>query len=523
MSVTEQFEGWGKFDLTLRGLPDDTTPAEVWRAVDPTVSAFGHILITPTEVDAAAVGDAGLLSMAKYAGIYRGTRARNQLQGVGLVAWLGDEDDKGDIAETAKTGGAKTFAGWVADVLPAAITAGTITAIAGTLNESMLYMTPRAMLARVMDYFGGVYRVNPDGTLDAGPEASLFAVEPNHLLHWRGSGPDGGLHGLRPATIELARDLDDYTTKVLMLAEGEGATVAVGSAVAGSVPYKDLHGNAVVRKRVVDAPDVSAGNANTLAAAQLGRFNRVRTGYQLSTTEWGVAVLNRNGKRLEPGDYVWAYDPRPDARLVDPANQLVFQGETITPALHRLEAITWPILEGMGVYLRYYDGATVAIVDLSPHVEWETGETTLEVGAAPRRLTDTAAGSAVQARIDSVASGQVIADADQDVAGGALTTSFVDKASVVFTKPADWNTYKLVAWGSLNGNTVSGSLLARIEIGASNGAQQAGADTQVVTLAPNHSVTAQTASPVTVAIAAAETVNAGYFNSIVQFIAYRLT
>jgi hypothetical protein len=104
-------------------------------------------------------------------------------------------------------------------------------------------------------------------------------------------------------------------------------------------------------------------------------------------------------KRLEPGDYIWVYDPRPDAALYDVANEITFHGETLMPMSMRLEAITWPVQEGMGVYFRYWDGAAFTTVDLSNHVVYETGESTLDVGAAQRRLTTDPTPAQTQARI----------------------------------------------------------------------------------------------------------------------------
>jgi hypothetical protein len=390
--------GWGSWSITLKGEPDDTTPGSIWEILDPATNAYGHVLITPVRVDPEAVGDAGLLSVAKYAGIYRGNSSRNQIGGIGLVGWLGDEDDKGAIAETAKTGGAGSFANWIDDVIPDALAVGTVTAIAGTLTESMQYMSPRAMLARVMDYFGGVYRVNPDFTLDAGTEANLFNTTPTVLLKYNASGPDGLIRGIRASKIDLSRDLEDYTTRVVMLAEGSGSAVATGAAnISPATSFVDGLGNAVVFKRLINAPDVSSGNANTLAAAQLGRFNDLRKSYSLSTSEWGV--IFGDAKRLEPGDYIWVYDPRPDAALYDVANEITFHGETLMPVSMRLEAITWPIQEGMGVYFRYWNGTAFQTVDLSNHVVYETGESTLDVGASQRKLTTDLTPAAIQARI----------------------------------------------------------------------------------------------------------------------------
>lgn len=403
MSVTEQVEGWGSWSVQLK--PE--TPGAVWEVLNPDVNAFGHVIVTGVRIDPAAVGDSGLLAAARYSGLYRGTRSRGQLSGVGLVAWLGDEDGKGEVFETDQLGvdptggGAATgsFVAWIRDLLPAAIEEGTLNAIAGTYTEVLRYMSPREALGRVMDFFGGTYRINPDATIDAGEPADLFAITPEVVLLWEGGGPDSAAVGFEASGIDLSRDLDDYTTRVALLAEGEGPAIALGTADLPSVPYSDFHGNDVVRTRLVDAADVSPANADTMAAAQLGRFNDVRKSYQLSTPEWGVRVVDALTKPVEPGDFIWVYDPRPDAKLVDTANQLHYQGRPIFPVLLRLEAITWPVAEGMGVYFRYWpSGLPVVTVDLTDYVAWDSGDTTFQVGASPRRSPDTRQ-AAIQARV----------------------------------------------------------------------------------------------------------------------------
>ena len=450
MSVTEQLMGWGAWDLTLR---PETTPGQIWTLLDPDDNAvptggFGHILITPAHVDPNAVGDAGMKAVSKYTGIYRGTLSRNVLSGVGLVGWLGDEDGKGNVHETAQTGvfGGETtgsFRAWIRDVLPAAVTMGTLTAIAGTLNESMVYITPLDALNRIMEYFGGEFRVNPDGTLDAGTTADLFATTPNVILLWRGSGP-GTPYGVHSSTIEIARDLDDYTTKVIVIGpETPGPVSTVGTATAGSVPFKDLHGNTVVIKRLLTVPEMkTTTNLDAVAASQLTRYDGLRRSYRLTTDEW-IAVVQRGGKRLEPGDSVWVYDPRPDARLHDTANEVTYNGEVLNPIKLRLQSMTWPIEEGMGVYFRYYDGATATYVDLTPHVVWEDAETTLDVGAAGRRSTQPGP-SAVQAQITQGQWHPVTAEA-QDLTGSTISTTEAVEMTATLSIPANWAGYKIHA------------------------------------------------------------------------------
>lgn len=121
--------------------------------------------------------------------------------------------------------------------------------------------------------------------------------------------------------------------------------------------------------------------------------------------------------------------------------------------------------------------------------------------------------------------GGVRAGAAQDsTPDSTITTTLTNKASVVFTKPAGWATYSIVAWGTatLIGGGAS-HVSARVSIGASNGTTSV-VDIQNGTVPVNHSVATSSASPVTVAVAVAEVGgDATYDASTVQYIAYRLT
>jgi len=59
-------------------------------------------------------------------------------------------------------------------------------------------------------------------------------------------------------------------------------------------------------------------------------------------------------------------------------------GQTIHPVEVDLIAVQWPLLNGMGVYIVYYDqnATDLDVIDLTPYVQWEDGDATvLEVGA----------------------------------------------------------------------------------------------------------------------------------------------
>jgi hypothetical protein len=85
---------------------------------------------------------------------------------------------------------------------------------------------------------------------------------------------------------------------------------------------------------------------------------------------------------FQVGDSVWVYDQ--ELGLTDSANEVYYRGVAIRPQKLRVQAMTSPIRQGYGVYLRYWTGAAFAYYDLSPYVEYEEGPVTLELGTRDR-------------------------------------------------------------------------------------------------------------------------------------------
>lgn len=395
--IYEELMGWGRFSVPLH--PE----APVWDLLDPSPDAtnlagFGHIVITPVPLDPANFDDAAILAAAIYTGVYYGTSDRHTLTGHGLAAHLTDPGGVGIIHETAINGtdptstyAVRTFRAWVMDALALTagglgpITEGTLANLAGTWGATI--EPPAAAidaLDLVMDRYSAEWRINPDGTLDAG--TSLFVTSPQVAAIYDDAGHDPNLVGLRDIQVNVGRLLDDWSSKVVL----SGAGGLTGTATIGSNPFSDLHGNALVRKRLVSAPQAGA-DLSTLAAAQLGRFDDVKRAYQLTTADPGVRNV------VEAGDTIWVYDPRPDAALADLSNQVSFRGRVIFPVGLRVVALEWPLLSGMGVLFRNPDGV---YTDLTRYVAWEgtdesPADTTLHVGYAPRGLSDTAGSGVV--------------------------------------------------------------------------------------------------------------------------------
>lgn len=374
MTVNEVLMSAGSWSIQLSPV--------IPRSILDRLDYFGHIAIVPGRVDPRAYGD-DLLTAARYVGVLRerdlGDSAK--ISGAGMVVWLGDEDDKGDIFENATTFASASFANTIRGLLPAsgAITEGTLYSVAGAYSGTHQWESSRKAIQYVCDTFGAEYRVNNDGTLDAGLDSDLFNTDnPTCVVVRRNAGRDMRLTGI-PGSFETQRDVEDFTTRVVLLAEGEGAAIATGDADINPAlnPYKDIHGNTVVRTRLVSESDTSSGNADVRAQLQLNRFTSTRDALQLSATDYEIRGS------FEVGDTVWVYDV--DSGLVDTANEITFQGQRINPIALRAVETTWPVTEGMTVAYRAGDGTWY---DLTDYVVYEgQAATQIVVGELSRSLT----------------------------------------------------------------------------------------------------------------------------------------
>jgi hypothetical protein len=355
VSVQEVLRAVGQWNLQLT--PD--APPGVVSALD----YFGHVAIVPGRVNPVERGD-DMLTLARYVGILRSIEGSEQvtLSGPGMAAWLGDEDGKGDVIETpgvSLTGA--TFPQAIRAVLPAhgAITEGTLyTGIPGTLTNLFMYVTPRSAIDYICDTMrnGASWRVNGNGTLDAGPASSLFRTTPTCMIVRKGAGYDTALKAL-PGALDTTLDAKEYSSRIVLVA----AALAGGTADAGVVPYRDIHGNTVHITRVIDEQDDTLlANAPARAQTALDTYNGIRRSVQLSTGEFDIRG------DFAPGDRVWVYDP--DNGLSDPATEVEFRGRVLNPAAVQVLSVTWPVERGYTVGYRHGDGTWT---DLTPWVDWE--------------------------------------------------------------------------------------------------------------------------------------------------------
>jgi hypothetical protein len=358
---------------------------------------FGHVAIIPGRLDPLQYGD-NLLTTARYVGVVRtktiGDDGRTNapgddisIGGVGMAFWLGDEDGKGAVYENAVTPASATFATTINMLLPASgagsVTAGTIYSVAGQYTGRHLFESPRTAIQYVCDTMSTTsvpvsWRVNGNGTLDAGPDSNLFVTNPTCVIVTKGAGEDMALRAL-PGSMDVTRDVEDYTTRVVLLAEGDGTSIATGAAdITPATGYKDIHGNALKLTRLVSESDTATTNASIRAALQLSRFTSTRNALQLSTADYDV-----HGSFVV-GDRVWVYDP--DSGLVDTSTEVTFRGMRLNPLKLQVTETSWAVTSGYTVAYRAADGTWTNLTD---YVEFEAdGTNTVTVGDFSRQLAN---------------------------------------------------------------------------------------------------------------------------------------
>lgn len=374
MSVTETLGALGSWSLTL----DDNTP----KSVLDKIQYFGHIMIDAGNSDSGFLND-GLLKSARYVGQlrdkdFKGTS--NVIGGAGMNVWMGDADKKGQVIETPLVLTAASFVAAITAIIPTCLHVGTLFGtVAGNITTTFQFTDPRTAADYVASTMGGAWRVNGDGTVDAGLMSDLYRNTPVCALVRTGAGVDMRLRAL-PGSFDASSDVEDFTTRVLLLGQGDSGSVADGTAdISGGLnPYLDMFGNAVKLTRMVSESDTSAVNATARAQLQLNRFTSTRDALTLSTSEYDIKG------ELVVGDNLYVYDPT--TGLVDNNNEVIFRGERLNPLVLRCTELTWPIVAGLTV--GYRDGHGVW-TDLTQYVNWESGTTTVVVGGYNRSLVST--------------------------------------------------------------------------------------------------------------------------------------
>lgn len=375
----------GRFDLTF-----DDPPEEIRQL---TARAYAALIVTPAPLgtNPSKLAYSDLLGLASYVGIMRGrSKDRTQISGYGPAILLTLARSTGSATVTSRPLYDGINTSWVRNnVLRLGtsenngITVGTITSAASPSKAGKVVagQTPLDTLEDVCRIFSREWRVNPDGTLDVGTQATLYptASTPTTVVTPKSGGRDLNIAGLPATDFDEVDDWDDWVSTVTVNDSSEAFT---GDDTTVSIPYVDpFSATALVARKVVTSRTAfTNADCDTIAAQQLARFDGVRREVSLSTETYSIADT------VQAGDGVYAFDPEND--LYDLANQVIYRGKPLPAIKLRVSAVRDACSSEKGYYLRSWNGSAQELHDLTPFVAFESPGVTLECGAS-RRLRPT--------------------------------------------------------------------------------------------------------------------------------------
>lgn len=369
--ITERYMQPGQYTVPLT---DEAPQQLLEQAVE-----FGHVVVMPQWVQhPARFSDADLLTAARYAGPVLETvwdGGGPAIRGQGMVWHLGDEEGKGPILETVKSFTAasiSTVFDQSTGILPAAVKKGTITGTgAGTYTGDFGLETPLSAARTVCKTLDVHFRCRPDGYLDASltTREEVYRYTPVVVAVRRGWGEDPMFKGLPVRRASTTRDAIGYATRSLVVDVADDGSEVTTQAASATHTYKDMHGNPLERTMRTVRPAAVLVDAATWLTGELAERS-INDTQEVDTDKWELV-----GGSLTVGDMFWVYDP--PSGLVDPANQIRFRGDLITPKRVRCLEADWPLVAGMGVYYRPSGAAITSAnwTDLTRWVAWEaTGD-----------------------------------------------------------------------------------------------------------------------------------------------------
>jgi len=361
VSITEHLMRLGGGSVTLR---PDTPPSitnKVRALVDDSSGGVGaSVIFTDLRQPLSGLTDAMVHSAATFTGKITKLPDRTSIEFEGLGWWL---DDTPNISISETAGGPDDW----------------VTALAGNLTPGTCASTPtysrtfpantatrREMLNAAAAGGGWEYRIMPDGSIDASP--TLFSTTPTVIVTKKSTGSTGSVRGISGGIVSQELDVSNLATRATAVTAGSGSSIVTGSATQ-AISLRNLAGGAPEIGLVLDAPSEAGGNASDVAAKFLA-LQEVRRSVRVSSLTHFLPQF------VVPGDYVWVYDLA--AGLFDTNNRINFEGQIINPVKVRLLSYSRPVEHG-GVYIRP-NAAVPEYLDLTDYVEFESGETSWEVG-----------------------------------------------------------------------------------------------------------------------------------------------
>ena len=356
--ITELLVQQGSFTIPLKV----DTPYDIWEKIGGTENAGtatnvgtpGHIVITPQELDPLEIGGASVLAAARYTGVITRKRRTNRtfsLSGAGLVWWLQTPAGLADIIQSEVTLSGSTLDNALTQLLPASITKGTVTEPGFTATSTHHYVAPLEAIRTVMAETHSEFRINPDGTMDAGFFTDLFNIDTPTVVASRDqSGSDPNYVGIPVTEVTSTRDYSLMATGGILFSTAPDGTKTLVASAGRSTVERDLHGNTIIREFVEEQPAGASTATSTYVDGRLTEYVAMSS-FSLDTEYYEV----EGGMPVGDAWYVW--DP---PAFVDLSNPVNFRGDVIYPMTLRVVEATWPLRSGMGILYRPSTGTGTA-------------------------------------------------------------------------------------------------------------------------------------------------------------------
>jgi hypothetical protein len=414
MPVTERHMAPGSWSIKL----DPATPPSVQQRLTVRHQITGNIgmgtlVVTPAWVDpntlpsSSSTAPHPLMDIARYSGVVTGTRRGRdiELRGSGLARWL---DKPGSLY----TGSAPLSdnirlnynfqlspSQWVSWMVEGGDREGAIgtdppedvpmlssglfdSVLVGSAGSAANYKIERGtrldsrleIINEMCTWAGWEWDLTAQGVFRYGAADNLWPD--TRLVVSPDVSEDPAFLTVTGGVVEWDEDIDEFWNRGVTNMSQTYTYVGDGQG-----PYRTLDGEewrAEESFPVLDEVDVEGPDdwADREVQAVLGP----------TSSWWAWPTVTVDGQLrdheavVSPGETVWVYDPAVGAS--DTANEVVVGGETIHPIPVRLASTTWPIVEGMGVYVLSRGASDWSVLDLTPYVSPEDpGSASWEVGA----------------------------------------------------------------------------------------------------------------------------------------------
>jgi hypothetical protein len=334
---------------------------------------FGHIIVTPQYINPAEFNDAALLGFSRYTGVVLEKKIDEQgikLIGSSLHWHLGDDANAGPVLEGTTSFSSSTLTSVFSTALAdTGLSSGTInTSGLGSYTGVHYYATPAEIIRTACLTVGAEYRVNPDGTVDAGAKANVYTItNPVVVVSRRHWGSDPSFKSVPVESMRTHENARDYAERVVVTANNNNDVPSLIDSLNRSPAggYVNLAGDPLIRTYVGNIGISNPISVGTWALSQLNQRS-IEQRQDISTEHYEIT-----GGSFFVGDAFYAWDP---PAFQDDNNPQYFRGEVIFPITSRLLAADWPLRRGMGVMYRAANGT---YTDLAQYVAWE-GETIVD-------------------------------------------------------------------------------------------------------------------------------------------------